>query len=81
MAKTKSNCDANSCAKPLNKDANDASEFVEVDPTCCYGWLAIPTFICMNYLFHWLFFLNLWGSFMVCMLITHDETCFTRIVM
>jgi hypothetical protein len=59
MPKTKSDCDANSCAKPPNKDADDAFEFVEVDPTCCYGWLAIPTFSYMNHLSHGLFFSNL----------------------
>jgi WNK lysine deficient protein kinase len=37
MPETKSDCDANSCAEPPDKDGDDASEFVEVDPTGRYG--------------------------------------------
>jgi len=50
MPETKSDCDANSSAEPADKDGDDASEFVEVDPTGRYGRVGIPTLSCMNYL-------------------------------
>ncbi len=56
MPETKSDCDANSCAEPPDKDGDDASEFVEVDPTGRYGRVGIPTLSLAWIIFSWTVF-------------------------
>lgn len=56
MPETKSDCDANSCAEPPDKDGDDASEFVEVDPTGRYGRVGTPTLSLAWIIFSWTVF-------------------------